>query len=143
MWPVYLYTASTNGLTTSNPATMPLRQNTVPPAVSRSFSRIVLNGTARFTTAISRLLGTLPATTNAVVLKPDGTRAYAYDSAAGGILVYDTSVDRDEAAYTALGAATPLAADPGTGVRMTITPDGGTLFIAAACASSCMPTPAG
>jgi hypothetical protein len=136
---VYSYTTSTNQLTTIG---QPLRQNTAPPVVSRNSNRIVLNALRVFDVNLT-LLGTLPSTTNAVVLKPDGNRAYAYDSTAGGILIYDTSVDRDEAAYVALGAATPLGADPGSNVRIAITPDGGTLFVAGSSRIVVLPTPAG
>lgn len=135
---VYVYPSASNIPTASSLA---LRQNTVAPAVNRSFSRVVLNGTRVYDGNLA-LLGTLPDTTAAVAIKPDGSRAYAYDSAAGGILVYDISVDRDEAAYAALGAAVPLAADPGTGPQMTITPDGGTLFIGGATRIVVQPTPA-
>jgi hypothetical protein len=140
--PTYQYTAASNSLAANNSTQAALRQNGVPPTVDRTFSRFILNGRRVFDGAFG-FLGTLPDTTNAVVLKPNGTRAYAYDATAGGILVYDTSVDRNEAAYVALGAATPLAADPGTGVRMTITPDGGTLFIAGSLRIVVLPTPAG
>lgn len=135
---IYLYTSATHGLAASSQS---LRQNTVAPAISRSANRIVVNGNRVFDASLA-LLGTLPDTTTAVVLKPDGTRAYAYDSAAGGILVYDTSVDREEAAYTALGPVTPLSADPGTGLQMIITPDGGTLFVGGSLRIVVQPTPA-
>lgn len=137
--PVYAYSTSNNALTAT--VTPTLRQNAVVPAVDRLFSRIVINGVRVYDGAFA-FLGTLPATTVAVALKPDGTRAYAYDPTAGGMVVYDISVDRDEAAYTPLGAATPLAGDPGAGVRMTITPDGGTLFIAGGARIVVQPTPA-
>jgi len=136
---VFSYTTATNQLTTIG---QPLRQNTAPPVVSRNSNRIVLNATRVFDVNLSPL-GTLASTTNAVVLKPDGTRAYAYDATAGGILIYDISVDREEAAYVALGAATPLGADPGSNVRIAITPDGGTLFVAGSSRIVVLPTPAG
>ena len=88
------------------------------------------------------LFGTLPDTTTAVVMKPNGTRAYTYDPTAGGIVIYDICVDRDEAAYVALGAATPLVGDPGSGVSMIISPDGGTLFLAGSAQIVVQPTPA-
>src|SRR5690606_19800615 len=87
------------------------------------------------------LLGTLPDTSAAVAIRPDGKRAYSYDTAAGGILVYDISVDREEAAYTALGPVTPLAGNPGSGPRMIITPDGRTLFLAGSTQIVVQPTP--
>lgn len=132
------YVTSGNAFSSS---AISLRQTAVPPAISRPANRLVLNG-VRVYDGAEALLGTLPDTTAAVVLKPDGTRAYAYDPTAGGILVYDISVDRDEAAYAALGAVVPLAGDPGSGVRMTISPDGGTLFLAGSTQIVVQPTPA-
>jgi len=136
--PVYVYATATNVLNTTP---VSLRQNGIPPAVNRSFTRVVLNGTKVYDGSFA-LLGTLPDTTAAVVLKSDGSRAYAFDTAAGGILVYDISVDRDEAAYTALGPVTALAGDPGSGVRIAITPDSGTLFVAGSLRVVVQPTPA-
>lgn len=135
---VYAYSTVTNSLSATG--TPSLRQNAVPPAIDRSVTRVVLNGTRVYDSAFA-FLGTLPDTTTAVVLAPDGTRAYAYDPTAGGILVYDISVDRDEAAYAALGAVVPLAGDPGAGVRMAVTPDGGTLFLAGSAQIVVQPTP--
>jgi hypothetical protein len=97
--------------------------------VDRTGTRAVLNGVNVHGTNFE-LFGTLPTTTLAVAVKSDGTRAYTYDSAAAGILAFDISANIDEAAYTALGPPVPLAGDPGSGVRMTISPDGNTLFLA-------------
>lgn len=135
--PVYIYLTTNNSLSASG---VSLRQAGAP-AVNRFGNRSILNRTRVYDGDLA-LLGTLPDTTLAVVLKSDGTRAYAYDPSAGGILVYDTSVDRDEGAYTALGAVTPLVADPGGGVRLVITPDNGTLFIAGDSRIVVQPTPA-
>jgi hypothetical protein len=123
---VYGYSASSNAFASAG---ISVNQNTVAPAVDRSMSRIVLNG-ERVYDSVFNFLGTLPNTTAAVALRSDGGRAYAYDPTAGGIVTYDTSVDRDEAAYAPLGAVVPLAGNPGTAVKMIITPDGGTLFLA-------------
>ncbi|HEY0943295.1 MAG TPA: IPT/TIG domain-containing protein [Steroidobacter sp.] len=136
---IYVYGTSSNAL---SPSSVPgVNQNSVPPAIDRAITRIVLNGTRVYDGSLG-FLGTLPDTTAAVAIKPDGKRAYAYDTAAGGIHVYDISVDRDEAAYTPLGTATPLAGDPGSGVRMIITPDGQTLFLAGSTQIVVQPTPA-
>lgn len=126
--PVYVYSPAVNTL---SPGTVSLNQNTIAPVLDRAATRAVLNGTRVYDSSFA-LLGTLPNTTAAIVLKPNGARAYAYDPTAGGIVTYDISVDRDEAAYAPLGAAVPLAGNPGTAVRMIITPDGGTLFLAGA-----------
>lgn len=148
---IYVYSASNNATVAT--AAM-LRQTSVPPAVDRTLSRVVVNGQRVYNGSAAlignqptlSLLGTLPETTAAVVLKPDGTRAYAYDPTAGGILVYDiteaANEDEADAVYPALAAATPLAGDPGTGVRMAITPDGGTLFLAGSAQIVVQPTPA-
>lgn len=136
---VYRYSAAGNALVTS---TIPLAQRVVPPAISRNESRLVLNGT-RVYDRNEAFLGTLPDSSFAVVLKPDGTRAYTYDRVNGGIFTYDISVDRDEAAYEPLGPVTPLAGDPGGGiVRMAISPDGGTIFMAGPQQILVQPTPA-
>lgn len=144
---IAVYSYATSGPTSSNSlatTSVSLRQNTVAPAVDRAVSRVILNG-LRVYGVVSNdlsLFGTLPDTTTAVVMKPNGTRAYAYDPTLGGIVTYDVSVDRDEAAYVALGAATPLVGNPGSGVKMIISPDGGTLFLAGSSQIVVQPTPA-
>ncbi len=135
---VYVYSTEGNSLTSGAPT---LIQNGARPAIDRAINRLVLNNTRVYNGSLE-FFGTLPDTTTAVVLKPDGNRAYAYDATAGGILVYDTSVDREEAAYAALGAVTPLVGNPGSGVLMTISPDGGTLFLAGSTQIVVQPTPA-
>jgi len=132
------YATATNSFT--NAATI-LRQNTVAPVIARTTNRFILNGT-RVYDASESLLGHLPNATTALVLKPDGTRAYVYDTSAGGIYVYDISVDRDEAYYSPLGAAVPLAGDPGSNPKMIISPDGRTLFLAGRSRVVVQPTPA-
>jgi hypothetical protein len=57
------------------------------------------------------------------------------------VLTFDTSVTQDGAALPQVGAAVPLAADPGAGMKMTISPDGGTLFFAGATQIVIQPTP--
>lgn len=122
-------------------STITTRQNGVAPVISRSGNRLVVRGTRVFDGNES-LLGTLPDTTVAIALKPDGSRAYTYDPTLGGILVYDISVDRDEAAYAALGAPVPVAGNPGSAPKMIISPDGRTLFLAGSAQVVVQPTPA-
>lgn len=135
--PVYLFNTLSGQFEVT---TASIHQNAVAPAVDRNGSRAVLNGTnvhgAQFA-----LFGTLPNTTAAVALKSDGTRAYAYDTSAGGIVTYDISEDNDEDPYSSVGSTVPLAGNPGSGVKMTISPDNNTLFIAGSTQLVIQPTP--
>jgi hypothetical protein len=118
------------------------RQNAVLPALSRNANRLVVNG-VRVYDGTEDLFGLLASTTTAVALKSDGTRAYAYDATLGGIVTYDISADRGgEVAHPSLGPVVPLAGDPGSNVRMTISPDGRTLFLAGGTQIVVQPTPA-
>jgi hypothetical protein len=135
--PVYLFTTG-NGQFEVTAAS--LHQNTVMPVVDRSGSRAVLNGTQVRGVQFG-LFGTLATSTAAVALKSDGTRAYAYDPTAGGIVTYNTSADNEEDPYPAVGTTTPIAGDPGSGVKMTISPDGRTLFLAGSARIVVQPTP--
>jgi hypothetical protein len=122
-------------------STLRARQNNVPPVVSRNGHRLVLRGT-RVYDGNEALLGTLPETTVAIALKPDGSRAYTYDPTVGGIRVFDISVNRSGAAYDVLGSVVPTAGDPGSNPRMIISPDGRTLFLAGRAQVVVQPTPA-
>lgn len=134
---LFAYSASTNAI---GATTIALNQNSIAPVMDSNGTRLALNGLNVYAGDFA-FLGTLPATTLAVAFKPDGTLAYTYDSAAAGVLAFDTSVTRSGAALPQVGAAVPLAADPGAGVKMTISPDGGTLFFAGATQIVIQPTP--
>jgi hypothetical protein len=138
--PVYLF-STVNAQFQSLGTT--INQNAIAPAVDRRAQRAVLNGArvhGTTTTASFKLLGTLPGGTLAAAINPEGTRVYTYE--AGGIQTFDVSVDRDGAAYTAMGAATPVPGDPGANLKMTISPDGRTLFLAGSTQLIVLPTPA-
>ena len=122
----------------------------IAPALDRTASRIVLNKTAVYDGSYN-YLGNLPATTDAVVLSPDGTRAYTFDHS-GTLMTYDLTGALVTGIYPQIGAPITLAGNPGptsTGtaaiysnavVVMTITPDGGTVFIAGSNAVIVQPT---
>jgi hypothetical protein len=116
-----------------------INQNSIAPIVSRNAGMFVLNGIDVYS-SLSVLLGTLPTTTLAVVIKPDSTHAYTYDSAAGAILSFDL-VNTTGIALTQVGSAVALPADPGSGVKLAISPDGGTLFVAGSNQIVIVPTP--
>lgn len=133
----YSYTAASGAFSSTG---VTLNQNSIAPVLDRDATRWVLNGVNVYGADFA-LLGKLPSTTLAVSLRPDGKRAYTYDSAAAGILIFDISATRNGEAYTALGAATPLAAAPGAGAKMIISADGSTLFIAGTTQLVVQPTP--
>ncbi|HEY6643315.1 IPT/TIG domain-containing protein [Povalibacter sp.] len=133
----YTYAAASG---TFSPLGVALNQNSVAPVLDRDATRLVLNGVNVYGADFA-LLGKLPETTLAVSLRPDGKRAYTYDSAAAGILTFDISATKNGAAFTALGAATPLAAAPGASAKMTISADGKTLFIAGTTQIVVLPAP--
>lgn len=122
---VYRYLAASQTFSVTG---VSLNQNSVAPALDRAATRIVLNGTNVYDAGYN-LLGTLPSTTLAVVVKPDATRAYTFDSTASQVLSFNLTASPVDGAFQQVGATAP-AGDPGTGVRMAISPDGGSLFLA-------------
>jgi hypothetical protein len=134
---VFRYTASTQTISSTG---VTLNQNAVAPALDRAATRVVLNGTNVYDSGY-QLLGTLPATTLAVVVRPDATRAYTFDSTASQILSFDLTASPAGAAFPQVGAATTPAGDPGSGVKMAISPDGGTLFLAGSNQIVVQPSP--
>lgn len=134
---VYNYTALSGNFSTTG---VTLIQNAIAPVIDRDASRIVLNGVNVHGPDYG-LLGKLPATTLAVAVRPDGKRAYTYDSAAGGLMTFDISATKSGEAYTQLGSTVPLVATPGDGAKMIISADGATLFLAGATQIVVQPTP--
>ncbi len=154
----YQYVAASDTFSATSVA---LNQNLVAPAVSvytpansttgtayTSTTHIVLSGTdvnnasvVNVYDASYNLLGTLPSTTLAVVVKPDATRAYTFDSIASQVLSFDLTASPAGGAFPQVGSGTTLSGNPGTGVRMAISPDGGTLFLAGSNRIVVQPSP--
>lgn len=134
---VVAYTAANNVFGASG---ISLKQTTIAPVLDRAATRIALNGVNVYDSSFA-LLGKLPGTTLAVVFSPDAKRAYTYDSSAPALLTFDTSKSAAGKAFTQLGSAVPLVGSPGTGVKMAISPDGGTLFFAGSTQLVIQPTP--
>ena len=117
-----------------------------PIVLDRSGSRIVLDK-ANVYDGSYNYLGKLPSTTLAVVLAPDGGRAYTYDQN-GMMRTYDLLSSTVAEVFPEVGTGTVLAANPGfaqglyvdAGVQMVITPDGKTVFIAGSNAVVVQPT---
>ncbi|UCH54098.1 MAG: hypothetical protein JSW09_04790, partial [Pseudomonadota bacterium] len=134
---VYQYAASTQLIGATS---ITLNQNTILPAIDREATRFVLNGTNVYDSDFG-LLGTLPATTGAVVLRPDATRAYTFDSTSGQVHAFDLTATPNGGAFPEVGSGTALAGSPGSDVRMAISADGGSLFLAGSNQIVVQPTP--
>ena len=154
---VFQYVAASDTFYATSVTLNQYSTNPVAPAVSvftpanstTSTTRLVLSGTDANNAAVINvydgnynLLGTLPNTTRAVVLYQDATPhvfAYTYDSASSQVLRYDLTASQSGGAYSSIASAP--AANPGANVRMAISPDGGTLFIAGSSQIVVQPAP--
>jgi hypothetical protein len=86
-------------------------------------------------------LGSLPASTLAVVLSPDGDRAYTYDQSKQ-MRTFDLTATPVSGVFPEVGTSIPLAGDPGNqDPHMAITPDGRALFITGGAELIVQPTP--
>ena len=122
--------------------------NNFAPVLDRRGTRIVINRTQVYSSAYV-LLGTLPSTTQAVVLRPDGTRAYTFDQSTR-LRTFDLTAMPAGGTFPEVGIGITLAGDPGRDrealysaalVEMAITPDGRTVFIAGGKAVVVQPVP--
>ncbi len=89
------------------------------------------------------LLGSLPNLTLAVIVRPDGKRAYALQPS-GQLLSFDLTATPAGAAYPQVGSGVSVGTvgETETGrIKMAISPDGGTLFIAGAGGVAVLPSP--
>jgi hypothetical protein len=98
-------------------------------ALDRTGSHIVLNGSLVFNKSFVQI-GSIPCGSMQTVLAPDGLRAYCYNSSVGTLHSYDLSVSPVAGVFPEIGAGITLAKNPGALSKMTVSPDGGTLFIA-------------
>ncbi len=136
---VYQYTADTSLFSSFG---ILLNKNSVTPVLDRTATRVVLNGTNVYDN-LHNLLGTLPNTALAVVLNSDpvDSRAYTFDSADSKLHSFDLSNSVFGGAYPEVGLGTVLAGNPGTGIKMAISPDGGTVFLAGSDMIVVQPSP--
>ena len=137
-----------------SPTSVGLRQvSQVVPALSRSGARIVLRGNPNINgqTTTSLYDGNFEGiggiinegfveTTLAVAIAPDGTRAHTFD-AASKVRTFDLTQPAVSGLFPEVGTGTPASPGLGPPVRMKISPDGGTLFLAAEKAIVILPAP--
>jgi hypothetical protein len=113
------------------PSTWP--RTSIRPKLDRKATRLVMNGYIVIKNSDyshpSFLPPVAPGDSAAVALSPDGTRAYQYVS---GTLLRTFDVSSSDQSVSEIGTGTVLPSDPGASPVMTVSPDGGTLFIAGA-----------
>jgi hypothetical protein len=148
--PVFQYNASSGTLG----ATSVISRESFPfPALDRNATRILLGSHSVYNATNLQILGVIPIPPFhfADALSPDGTKAYTYETIFSGSLpqsgkvhVYDLASAPLGGAFPEIGTGTPtpsvLATNVGK-IRMTVSPDGGTLFIAGDTGIVVMPAP--
>jgi hypothetical protein len=133
---VFQYTASNSTLSA---VSLPLARVLRGSVLDRRATRIVLNGSLVYDATFQQQ-GKIPDSL-AVVLSVNGAKAYGYSS--GTLLhTYDLNGPLDmNGFFPEIAPGTTLASDPGSNPVMTMSPDGGTLFIAGADAIVVVPAP--
>lgn len=123
-----------SGVTTEYVDTLDQRRSFISIELNRR-GDVLLNDYASVWDGDLNKIGDLPTTTRTTVLAPEQPRIYAYDENqydhSGTLRVYDPSLPATDGLVTEVTPAIPLPGDPLiTAPRMTISPDGGTLFLA-------------
>jgi hypothetical protein len=140
---VYVYDASSGALSARSPTTIASFPQTYAGAGSTSANgspTILYNAGSPTRIALYdaqfNVLGALPDGAAPFVISPDGSSAYAYNAAGGSVLKF--GISGGGAAETGRSVVAP----PGTQMtEMTISPDGGTLFLAGTTSVVIAPAP--
>jgi hypothetical protein len=114
-------------------------------AIDGSATRVIVNGNQVYETSVMQRIGTLPASTLAAALNRSGTRAYTWDSN-GTVRIFDVQSLPVPAgsAFTDIAPAIVPAGNPGAGtdglsMRMAVSPDEATLFMAGSAGIAVVP----
>lgn len=91
--------------------------------------------------AAFNLVGTLPTTTSAAVIRADGLLAYTYETGTQSVRAFDLASPNGSDGFTEIGTASVLASSPGINPVMTISHDGQTLFVGGDSALVVVPAP--
>jgi hypothetical protein len=148
--PVCQYETSSGLLAASNLSLNQRLGEWSPPVLDRKATRVLITPNT-YTTQIYdnnfEYLGSLAGVTIAATMKPDGTRAYTFDDT-GVLRTFDLTQNPVGGFFPEVGTGTALPGDPGytnypytTTVRMLVSPDGGTLFIAGDTQIVILPAP--
>jgi hypothetical protein len=133
------YNASNGFVSTVN---LPLDSFGSEPAANRNATRLILSGSEVYNGNFQKL-GNLPFAFT-VALSPDGSKAYQFSG--GQVHAYDlngalTPANPDTGVFPEIGGGTTPSSDPGLVTVMTVSPDGGTLFIAGSNSVAVVPAP--
>jgi hypothetical protein len=130
---------------TLNPTSLSLN-STYEPQLGRAGSRIVLDRTRVYDASLA-YIGNLPASTDASIVSPDGTRAYTFEDTGVVMRTFDLLAAPVNGIMREIGVAIPLAGNPGFDdiwperFRMATTPDGRAVFFAGGLCVVVQPTP--
>jgi len=116
------------------------------PQLSRTGSRIVMDRMRVYDASLA-YIGNLPASTDASIVSPDGARAYTFEDTGLVMRTFDLQAAPVNGIMQEIGAAIPLAGNPGFDdfwterFRMATTPDGRAVFFAGGLGVVVQPTP--
>jgi hypothetical protein len=117
-------------------------RTSIRPKLDRKATRLLMNGYIVIKNSDyshqSFLPAVAPGNSAAVAVSPDGTRAYQYVT---GTLLRTFDVSSPDQSVSEIGTGTVLPSDPGANPVMTVSPDGGTLFIAGSDSIVVVPAP--
>lgn len=140
--PLYRFNALTGTFATLSTAPLPLQVTSL--ALDGRGTLALINRTLVYDTVTTTQLGSLPATTLCSILSRDSTRAYTFDSDLK-VHVFDLTATPVLGQYPEIGSGI-TADDPGAGtngqdMRMAISPDAKTLFLAGGTQIVVVPLP--
>ena len=144
--PVFVYDASSGAVTQTNISST----QTEHASISRNGSRAILVSSElspsqattvySYASGVFTAMGTLPTGLTGFVISPDGSTAYAYFGATTSVRKFDLNTPDGSGGFVQTG--TVGVASPGTLFNeMTISPDGGTLFLAGNQSVVILPAP--
>jgi hypothetical protein len=135
--PVFLYNASTSTLSQTA-----LSVNASFPVLDRRATRVLLGGFSIYNASFQSLGSILGSSPESQTLSVDGSRAYSSDrrSVPTVLRTYDLTATPVAGQFPEIGAGTTLPSDPGRAV-ITVSPDGGTVFIAGTDSIVVVPAP--
>ncbi|MDD5058140.1 MAG: IPT/TIG domain-containing protein [Sideroxydans sp.] len=136
---LYYYDSGNQNITSTSVMTTYSNMVSVNRTGSRSIVLVASGQYAVYDSAFNNI-GALP-TLDAAVISASGNTAYTYVSSNNAIHKYDLNIPNGSGGFTEIGSGTVLADSPGTGIAMTISPDGGTLFLAGSLRVLIVPVP--